>query len=137
MGLPARELDSVLSPAPDGGRGEVQPPLPSLVKPVGLPPSPPRTHPRMPRERQEAKDLLAAVGVDAAVGVAWQFEPAQVRAVVARWEARNEEGESLGPGWIVWRLRQGPVKAQAERQDKEANWLERRYERGKAEGSLR
>jgi hypothetical protein len=69
MGLPARQLDNVSSPAPDGGRGRVQPPLPGIVKPVGLPPSPPRTRPRMPRERQEAQDLLASVGVDAAVGV--------------------------------------------------------------------
>jgi hypothetical protein len=132
MGLPAPELqpDNVSLPAPDGGWGGVQPPIPGLIKPVVVPPSPPRARPRMPQARQQAMDLLASVGVDAAVGVAWQFEPAQIRAVVARWEARNEDGESLGPGWIVWRLRQGPIKMKESRI--ETSWWEERYRRGKA-----
>ena len=130
MGLPAPQLDSDPSPAPARGGGGVQPPLPDLVKPVGLPPSPRRGHPRMPQERLEARDLLASVGVDAAVGVAWQFEPAQVKAVIARWEERCENGDDLGPGWIVWRLRQGPVEAEKPRT--EANRWEERYRRGKA-----
>ena len=136
MGLPAPQLDSDSSPAPARGGGGVQPPLPDLVKPVGLPPSPRRTRPRMPHDRQEAKELLESVGIDAAVGVAWAFEPAQVRAVVARWEERCENGDDLGPGWIVWRLKQGPVKAQVGRRT-EGDWFEERYRRGKPGGTLK
>ncbi len=135
MGEPAPHLDSDPSPAPARGGGGVQPPLPDLVRPVLIPPPPRRGRPRMPQERQEARELLESVGIDAAVGVAWQFEPAQVKAVVARWEERCENGDDLGPGWIVWRLKQGPVKAvQAKR---ETSWLERRYRRGKLGGSLK
>ena len=130
MGLPAPQLDSDPSPAPARGGGGVQPPIPDLVKPVLIPPPPQRGRPQMPQERLEARDLLASVGVDAAVGVAWQFEPAQVKAVIARWEERCENGDDLGPGWIVWRLRQGPVKA--ERPREETNRWEERYQRGKA-----
>jgi len=126
---PLRQLDNVSSTVSDGGRG-IQPPLPDFIKPVEIPPSPPRGWPRMPQDRIKAKKLLESVGVDAAVGVAWRFEPAQVKAVVARWEERNADGENLGPGWIVWRLREGPVKAQ--RQGAATNYLEERYRRGKA-----
>ncbi len=137
MGQALRQPDNASSSVTDGGRG-VQPPLPNLVKPVEVPPSPPRDRPRMPQGRVEARDLLASVGVDAAVGVAWQFEPSQVRAVVARWEERNVEGENLGPGWIVWRLKQGPIKVRQAQNDsdRESEWFERRYQRGKGE-SLR
>ena len=40
-----------------------------------------------------------------------------------------ENGDDLGPGWIVWRLKQGPVKAARAR--REAGWFEERYQRGK------
>jgi len=81
----------------------------------------------MPQDRVEARELLEGVGVDAAVGVAWRFEPTQVRAVVARWEERNADGENLGPGWIVWRLKQGPIKVRQAQM--EASWYEQRYRR--------
>ena len=132
MGLPARQLDIVSQPTIEGEGGGVQPPLPNLVQPVVVPPSPPRARPRMPQARLEVLELLQDVGVDAAVGVAWQFEPAQIRAAVVRWEERNLDlppDKQLGPGWIVWRLRQGPMELN--RHQEQTNYWWERYQRGK------
>ena len=83
----------------------------------------------MPPEREAARILLASAGLDAAVGVAWEFEPAQITAAVERWQERRIDGESLGPGWIVWRLKQGPIEARSTEAGSGRDWMEERYQR--------
>lgn len=164
VGLPAGQPDNAAQPQPRhmpkglppsrrgaraaarrGGGGETQPPL--LVSTHLLsepPPSPAHSPAKSDQERrEEARTLLAVLGVRKAYLLARDYEPAHIEGWVAAWQEDRNGGADIGPGALAVRIEQwGPPPApqgNPKHLDTEADWLERRYKRGKArgEGSLR
>ena len=163
MGLPAEQPDSAAQPEPlhqpeivppsrrgaraaarRGGRGETQPPLLISTHLLdGFPPSPAPTATKSVEERrEEARTLLAGIGVRKAYVLARDYEPEHIEGWVAAWQEDRDGGADIGPGALAVRIEQwGPPPATSVlesvvREDPEAAWLERRYARGKG-GSLR
>ena len=163
MGLPAEQPDSAAQPQPRpvpeimppsrrgvraaarrGGRGATQPPL--LVSTHLLddvPPSPAPGPAKSGQERrEEVRMLLAGVGVRKAYVLARDYEPDHIEGWVAAWQADRDAGADIGPGALAVRIEKwGPPPATSAleavvREGTEADWLERRYQRGKG-GSLR
>lgn len=161
MGMPAEQPDNAAQPQPRprllpeivpptrprtrararvGGGGGVQPPL--LISTHLLQEPPPSPAPDSAKRREEARALLAGVGVRKAYVLARDHEPEHIEGWVAAWQVDRDGGADIGPGALAVRIEQwGPppetsVLEAMVREDTEADWLERRYKRGKG-GSLR
>lgn len=161
MGMPAEQPDNAAQPQPrpwllpeivsptrprtrararTGGGGGIQPPL--LVSTHLLQDPPPSPAPDSAKRREEARALLAGVGVRKAYVLARDYPAEHIEGWVAAWRADRDGGADIGPGALAVRIEQwGPppetsVLAAMVREDTEADWLERRYKRGKG-GSLR
>lgn len=121
-----------------GGRGETQPPLMISTHLLDKPPPSPARQDR----REEMRTLLAGAGVRKAYILARDYEPEHIEGWVAAWQEDRDAGADIGPGALAVRIEQwGPapktsVLEAVVREDTEADWLERRYRRGKG-GSLR
>ena len=107
------------------------------------PPSPaPAPSKNAQERRQEIRTLLEGVGVRKAYVLARDYKPEHIEGWVAAWQADRDGGAKIGPGALAVRIEEwGPppettVLEAVVREDAEADWLERRYVRGKG-GSLR
>lgn len=162
MGLPAEQADNAAQPQPRprpeilppsrlgvraaarrGGRGATQPPLLISTHLLdGSPPPSPAPAKSDQERREEARTLLAGLGVRKAYILARDYEPEHIEGWVAAWQEDRDGGAGIGPGALAVRIEQwGPPPATSVleavvREDTEADWLERRYQRGKG-GMLR
>ena len=161
-----RSLPEILPPsrrgaraaARRGGRG-AQPPL--LISTHLLDGSPPPSPAPMParsahslvknanpsvenaeERREEMRTLLEGVGVRKAYVLARDYEPEHIEGWVAAWQEDRDGGAGIGPGALAVRIEkwgpppETPVLEAVVGEDAEADWLERRYQRGRG-ASLR
>lgn len=133
MGQAIRKPDNDPSPTPRR-RGGVQPPLLNqVIREVKNPSSPPaREAENAPDRRIEIGRLLKSCGVRFYWSLARDYPAEAIEAKVSEWR----EGPATGPGMLVRMIQDGgPVLEVEGRDDPEADWLQRRYERG-GKGSL-
>ena len=128
MGQALRQTDNTRDSSSRRRRG-VQPPLLNQVANKSAnPPSPPAHEAEnTPNRRIEMGRLLKSCGVRFYWSLAKDYPAELIEAKVAEWR----EGSQTGPGMLVKMIQAGgPVLEVEARGDPEAEWLQRRYERG-------
>ena len=137
MALPARKPDDSPSPSSRRRRGGVQTPLLNQVKREVIPPSSPpaRKQRNEPNRRIEMGRLLKSCGVRYYWSLARDYPADLIEGKVREWR----DDPDAGPGLLVKMIQEGGPVLEADvlgtvtREDAEADWLERRYHRGKGE----
>lgn len=106
-----------------GGGGGVYPLLRLVKEDKGLYPT---TTPAQARNESE----LRMRGVADSVTLAVKYASRRIEAAIQAWDLQVEAGEEVGPGLLVWYIRNSVEPRTAVRKAQE-NWLEKRYQEGK------
>ena len=109
----------------EGGGGGVYPLLRLLKEDIGLYPT---TTPAQTRNESE----LRLRGVTDSLTLAKKYATPQIEAAIQAWDLQVEAGEEVGPGLLVWYIRNNVEPRTAARRGRE-DWLERRYQKGKTQ----
>ena len=88
--------------------------------------NPPPTTPA--RERLERE--LHQRGVTSARKLALWYRLGRIELAIRAWDLQVEAGEDVGPGLLVWYIREGVEPRERDQKGAE-DWLERRYRKGK------
>ena len=106
-----------------GGGGGIYPLLRLVKEDIGLYPT---TTPAQARNESE----LRVRGVTDAMTLAMKYATPRIEAAIQAWDLQIEAGEEVGPGLLVWYIRNS-VEPRTLAQKGREDWLERRYQKGK------
>jgi len=108
----------------EGGGGGVYPVLTLVKQDNGYIPT---TTPAQARNETE----LRLRGVTDSLTLAKKYNTRRIEAAVQAWDLQIEAGEEVGPGLLVWYIRNQVEPRTTARRGRE-DWLEKRYQEGKA-----
>ena len=107
----------------EGGGGGIYPVL-RLVKEDN------RVYPTTTPAQARNESELRARGVTDAMTLAMKYATPRIEAAIQAWDLQIEAGEKIGPGLLVWYIRNKVEPRTPARRGRE-DWLERRYQKGK------
>ena len=108
----------------EGGGGGVYPSLRLVKEDNRLYPT---TTPAQARNESDLRER----GVTDALTLAMKYSTRRIEAAIQAWDLQVEAGEEVGPGLLVWYIRNSVEPRTAARKGQQ-DWLEKRYQKGKA-----